>query len=87
MVKNWIEHCILDPSSPLEVKGVVFNEMKGVFSSSASFFDMKLQQAMFPGTPYEVFNRFKNCASYPFINDFYFIFKKARFWWRSKRYS
>lgn len=42
----------LDPSSPLEYKGIVFNEMKGVMSSPTSRLGEILNKAMFPHTTY-----------------------------------
>lgn len=44
---------IEDRNSPLLLKGVVYNEMKGVFSDSESLFSKRQQQAMLPGTCYE----------------------------------
>lgn len=38
--------------SPLRFKGVVYNEMKGVFSDNDSLFAQRLQQHRFPGTMY-----------------------------------
>nr|MBP3598997.1 insulinase family protein [Eubacterium sp.] len=37
---------------PLTYNGVVFNEMKGVFSSPEQLLDRKIQQSLFPDTPY-----------------------------------
>ncbi|KAI9332297.1 Metalloenzyme, LuxS/M16 peptidase-like protein [Zopfochytrium polystomum] len=42
----------LDPSSPIIFKGVVFNEMKGVFSDVNNIFLQRLQQSIYPGTTY-----------------------------------
>lgn len=41
-----------DPSDPLTYKGVVFNEMKGVYSSPDSMFYRVVQQALFPDNTY-----------------------------------
>ncbi|HWK55020.1 MAG TPA: insulinase family protein [Hyphomicrobiales bacterium] len=41
-----------DPQSPLEYKGVVFNEMKGAMSSSNSYIWQLLSAALFPTTTY-----------------------------------
>lgn len=38
-----------DPSDPLTYKGVVFNEMKGVYSSPDSMFYRSVQQVCVPG--------------------------------------
>ena len=43
---------IQDPSDPLVFKGVVFNEMKGVYSNPESVHFRAVQQALFPGTAY-----------------------------------
>lgn len=39
-------------NSPLKFKGVVYNEMKGVFSDNDSLFTQRLQQNRFPGSIY-----------------------------------
>eukprot|EP00879_Flechtneria_rotunda_P006113 GHRR01006426.1.p1 GENE.GHRR01006426.1~~GHRR01006426.1.p1 ORF type:complete len:1001 (+),score=416.66 GHRR01006426.1:475-3477(+) len=41
-----------DPAQPLTYKGVVFNEMKGVYSSPDSMFYRTVQQALFPDNCY-----------------------------------
>ncbi|KAJ3111086.1 Presequence protease, mitochondrial [Phlyctochytrium bullatum] len=41
-----------DPSSPIVFKGVVYNEMKGVFSDVNNIFLTRLQQCFYPGTTY-----------------------------------
>eukprot|EP00878_Enallax_costatus_P000486 GHUV01000578.1.p1 GENE.GHUV01000578.1~~GHUV01000578.1.p1 ORF type:complete len:1096 (+),score=414.34 GHUV01000578.1:291-3290(+) len=41
-----------DPKDPLSYKGVVFNEMKGVYSSPDSMFYRVVQQALFPDNTY-----------------------------------
>jgi hypothetical protein len=43
-----------DPAKPLEYKGVVFNEMKGVYSSPDSLMGRETQQALFPDNAYGV---------------------------------
>ena len=42
-----------DSDSPLMLKGIVFNEMKGAMGDSAQYFSRKLQQYMYPNTPYQ----------------------------------
>ena len=41
-----------DPSTPLEFKGVVYNEMKGVFSSPDNVYHTVAQTELYPGTTY-----------------------------------
>ncbi|MGE5839136.1 MAG: insulinase family protein [Deltaproteobacteria bacterium] len=41
-----------DPSEPLRLKGVVFNEMKGAYSSPDSLLAEYSQQSLFPSNPY-----------------------------------
>eukprot|EP01101_Sappina_pedata_P006679 TRINITY_DN3393_c0_g1_i1.p1 TRINITY_DN3393_c0_g1~~TRINITY_DN3393_c0_g1_i1.p1 ORF type:complete len:1084 (+),score=349.18 TRINITY_DN3393_c0_g1_i1:3-3254(+) len=41
-----------DPSSPLFIKGIVFNEMNGVMSDSSNVFDEKFRSKMYPTTTY-----------------------------------
>ncbi len=41
-----------ETDGPLTYNGVVFNEMKGVFSSPEQLLDRKIQQSLFPDTPY-----------------------------------
>jgi Zn-dependent M16 (insulinase) family peptidase len=49
--EGW--HYELDePSAPLTFKGVVFNEMKGNYSSPDNLLGEKSQQSLFPDTPY-----------------------------------
>jgi Zn-dependent M16 (insulinase) family peptidase len=43
-----------DPSKPLEYKGVVYNEMKGVYSSPDSLLSKAAQEALFPDNTYGV---------------------------------
>ncbi|KAI8373250.1 peptidase M16C associated-domain-containing protein [Blakeslea trispora] len=42
-----------DLSTPIQFKGVVYNEMKGQVSDANYLFYIRTQQAMFPGTTYE----------------------------------
>ncbi|KAG2370821.1 hypothetical protein C9374_013825 [Naegleria lovaniensis] len=42
----------LDANSPLKIKGVVYNEMKGAMSDSNQFFGTQLHKAVLPGTIY-----------------------------------
>ncbi|KAI8621873.1 Metalloenzyme, LuxS/M16 peptidase-like protein [Chytriomyces sp. MP71] len=42
----------MDTSSPIVFKGVVYNEMKGVFSDVNNIYLTRLQQQMYPGTTY-----------------------------------
>jgi Zn-dependent M16 (insulinase) family peptidase len=41
-----------DPKSPLTIQGIVFNEMKGVFSNPESLLWRKLAEGLCPDTPY-----------------------------------
>lgn len=51
--EGWhIEASSID--SPLFFKGVVYNEMKGVYSSADSLFAEKVQHSLFPSTTYSV---------------------------------
>lgn len=43
-----------DPKEPITLKGVVFNEMKGVYSSPDSVLGREVQQALFPDNTYGV---------------------------------
>lgn len=43
-----------DPGDPLQYKGVVFNEMKGAYSSPQRLIAEYSQQSLFPDTPYGV---------------------------------
>ncbi|MDW7670378.1 MAG: insulinase family protein [Bacillota bacterium] len=40
------------PEDPLHIKGVVYNEMKGAFSSPEQILFRKIQESLFPDTPY-----------------------------------
>ncbi|KAJ1964019.1 Mitochondrial presequence protease [Dipsacomyces acuminosporus] len=42
-----------DSSSSWQMKGVVFNEMKGAFSDAGSLFATRAEQQLFPGTTYQ----------------------------------
>lgn len=54
--EGWrLEHeDVNDKSSPILFKGVVFNEMKGVFADSQQLFNQKLQNALLPSHTYGV---------------------------------
>ncbi len=43
---------LTDVNGPLTYNGVVFNEMKGVFSSPKELLERKIQQSLFPDTAY-----------------------------------
>lgn len=43
-----------DPSRELQYNGVVYNEMKGAFSSPEQILFRKIEQSLFPDTPYGV---------------------------------
>lgn len=43
-----------EKDAPLIYNGVVFNEMKGVFSSPAQLLERNIQRSLFPDTPYGV---------------------------------
>ena len=45
---------LVNTSEPLVYKGVVFNEMKGVYSSAEALLENSLQQALFPDISYGV---------------------------------
>ncbi|RMF39426.1 MAG: peptidase M16, partial [Anaerolineae bacterium] len=51
--EGWHYH-IESPEDPLTFKGVVFNEMKGAYSSPESLLGERSQHALFPDTPYSV---------------------------------
>ena len=42
-----------DPEAPLTINGVVYNEMKGAFSSPESVLDRYTRRILFPDTPYQ----------------------------------
>lgn len=54
--EGWrLEHQdVKDPSSPIVFKGVVFNEMKGVFADSQQLFNQKLLNGILPSHTYGV---------------------------------
>jgi len=43
-----------EPYSPISINGVVYNEMKGAFSSPEQVLYRKISQSLFPDTPYGV---------------------------------
>ncbi|MEE8260569.1 MAG: insulinase family protein [Nitrospinaceae bacterium] len=51
MQEGW-HYELEDPDGPVSYKGVVFNEMKGVFSSPESVLDRYLAHSLFPKTTY-----------------------------------
>jgi presequence protease len=51
MQEGW-HYELEDPEGPVSYKGVVFNEMKGVFSSPESVLDRYLAHSLFPKTTY-----------------------------------
>ncbi|GAA5796196.1 hypothetical protein HPULCUR_001565 [Helicostylum pulchrum] len=53
--EGWrLEHEVpTDVSTPIQFKGVVYNEMKGQTSDANYLYYCRMQQAMFPGTTYE----------------------------------
>jgi presequence protease len=53
MQEGW-HYELENPDDPLQYKGVVFNEMKGVYSSPESVLDDKSQQTLLPDTIYGV---------------------------------
>lgn len=52
--EGWrLEHlCVDDPHSDIVLKGVVFNEMKGVFGSPSSLYARSTQNHLFPANTY-----------------------------------
>jgi len=53
MQEGW-HYELEDLDSELVYKGVVYNEMKGVFSSPEAVMERKIQETLFPDTPYGV---------------------------------
>ncbi|CAF0860772.1 unnamed protein product [Rotaria sordida] len=55
MQEGWrLEHeKIDDPTSPIVIKGVVFNEMKGVFSNSHQVYARQVQNNLMPTSTYQ----------------------------------
>jgi hypothetical protein len=51
--EGWHYH-LEDENDDLTYKGVVYNEMKGAFSSPESILFRKIQESLFPDTPYGV---------------------------------
>lgn len=51
MQEGW-HYELDDPAGELTYKGVVYNEMKGVFSSPEAVLERKVQEVLFPDTPY-----------------------------------
>ncbi len=49
--EGWHYH-LTTPDDPIEIKGVVYNEMKGAFSSPEQVLFRKIQETLFPDTPY-----------------------------------
>lgn len=49
--EGW-HYSIDDKNAPLTYNGVVYNEMKGAFSSAEALLDYESMQALFPDTPY-----------------------------------
>ena len=43
-----------DTDSPITINGVVYNEMKGAFSSPEDVLDREIFNSLFPDTPYGV---------------------------------
>ncbi|AVM42315.1 insulinase family protein [Fastidiosipila sanguinis] len=50
--EGW-RYDIANVEDPIEYKGVVFSEMRGVYSSPISLIDKELDRALFPDTPYK----------------------------------
>ncbi len=51
MQEGW-HYELSDEEGPLTINGVVYNEMKGVFSSPESVLDRYMKAALFPDSPY-----------------------------------
>ena len=51
--EGWNYH-LEDPEGPLTLNGVVYNEMKGAFSSPDEVLDREIMNSLFPDTPYGV---------------------------------
>ncbi len=51
--EGWHYH-IEKPEDEITIKGVVYNEMKGAFSSPEGILMRKIQESLFPDTPYGV---------------------------------
>lgn len=53
MQEGW-HYELESPEDPLVYKGVVYNEMKGVYSSADAILDAHMMKTLFPHTPYGV---------------------------------
>ncbi len=53
MQEGW-HYALSDPEGEIQYKGVVYNEMKGAFSSPDAVLMRKVQESLFPDTPYGV---------------------------------
>ncbi|HZK58016.1 MAG TPA: insulinase family protein, partial [Clostridia bacterium] len=51
MQEGW-HHELNDPDDPIIIKGVVYNEMKGVFASPEQVLFRKIEESLFPDTVY-----------------------------------
>ena len=51
MQEGW-HYELEDQDQPLTYKGVVYNEMKGAFSSPEQVLFRKIQESLYPDTPY-----------------------------------
>ncbi|MBQ7916009.1 MAG: insulinase family protein, partial [Firmicutes bacterium] len=51
MQEGW-HYELTDEDAPVNIKGVVYNEMKGAFSSADSVLGRKLNHSLYPDTPY-----------------------------------
>ncbi len=51
MQEGW-HHELNDPEDPIIIKGVVYNEMKGVFTSPEQVLFRKIEESLFPDTVY-----------------------------------
>lgn len=49
--EGW-HYALTDPGDPLRCQGVVYSEMKGVYSSPDSILGESIQHSLFPDTPY-----------------------------------
>jgi Zn-dependent M16 (insulinase) family peptidase len=54
MAQEGWHYALEKPEDPLTYKGVVFNEMKGVYSSPDSVYNRDIQRALFPDNTYGV---------------------------------
>lgn len=74
MQEGW-HYELEDKEAPLTYKGVVYNEMKGVFSSADSILDRHLMEVLFPESPYGVESGgdpdFITALTYEAFVDFY----------------